>query len=225
LEGNRVVTSPLPHTLLGRKPRLARPQIVVVTSALAHALGSRWKETQDLLGRKPTLARPQIIVVTSANRGIRSPWKGVDMMALPSLPFGPCITSGEEATSEARRGRLGRSASKEPRFSVRHHRARDPTTEFHPLPQSLCRLVVSSSSAGSVLPKLRRRRSFDSTATGEQATAPVPPRRYVCLLSNPPSCSFSSLPQSTVMNRMVWVATRCLALIRLWDVFFWYYNS
>jgi hypothetical protein len=137
-------------------------------------------------------------------------------MAMSSLPFVLCIASREEETSEARRGRLGRSASKEPRFSVRHHRARDTTTEFHPLPQSLCRLAVASSSAGSVLPKLRRRRSFDSTATEEQATALAPPRRYVCLLSNPPSCSFPSLPQSSVVNWMVWVATRCLALIRLW---------
>jgi hypothetical protein len=171
------------------------------------------------------LVRPQITVVTSANRGIRYPWKGVDMMALLSLLFGPCITSGEEATSEVLRGRLGRLASKEPRFSVRHHHARDRTIEFHPLPQSLRRLSVSSSLVGPVLPKLRRRRSFDSTATGEQATAPAPPRRYVRLLFNPPSCSFPSFPQSTVVNQMVWVATRCPALIRLWDVFSCYYNS
>jgi hypothetical protein len=134
LDGNhRGDLTPPPHSPW-KETHAAQPQIVMVTSALAHALGSPWKETHDLLGRKPMLARPQIAVVTSANQGICYPWKGIDMMALSSLPFGLCIVSGEEATSEAMRGCLGRSASKEPRFSVRHHRTRDPTMEFHPLP-------------------------------------------------------------------------------------------
>jgi hypothetical protein len=54
---------------------------------------------------------------------------------------------------------------------------------------------------------------------------PAPPRMYVRLLSNSPLLSFPSLPQSTVVNRMVWVVTRCPTLIRLRDVFSLCYNS